>query len=235
MRDIKSIVKDVAEIYRESGNEAEEYLRKARMLKKRFGPRLAIIYCWFYSVPQRWAQVEPKIFELMKHTNSFDLDKILTIPAESLARMLKPMIFYNNISLQLKRFCEAIKSEYYSWSSFEKALTQESIFAIFKKLRSYKGSRITFKNLSAMKIFVGMEDNLLILDTHVGKVLGLNKNEAGKCRVQETRFKDLLKTSEEITGKLRMQGFNSMRMVKWSLAIWFNEAKIAANKLLSVY
>ena len=53
MRDIESIVKEVADIYRESGKEAEEYLRKARRLKERFGLGLAIIYCWFYSVPQK--------------------------------------------------------------------------------------------------------------------------------------------------------------------------------------
>lgn len=63
MRNIKTIVKDVAEIYQESGDEAEEYLHKARMLKEEFGPGLAIVYCWFYSVPQKWTQVEPKIFE----------------------------------------------------------------------------------------------------------------------------------------------------------------------------
>ena len=109
MRDIENIVKDVTRIYRESGNEAEEYLRKARRIKERFGPGLAIIYCWFYSVPQKWTQVEPKIFEIMKRTNYFDLDTMSKVSKEELATTLKPMIFYNEISIQLKNFCKAIQ------------------------------------------------------------------------------------------------------------------------------
>lgn len=199
MRDIGSIVKDVAEIYRESGNEAEEYLNKARGLKEKFGTGPAIVYCWFYSVPQKWTQVEPKIFELSKYTSSFDLNTILKIPTESLAMTLKPMIFHNNISLQLKKFCEVIRSEYHSWDSFDKALSEENVFTIFRRLRSFKATRVTFKNLSAMKIFVGMDNNLLILDTHVAKVLGISKNEVSRYRIQERFFKNLLAFSKKIT------------------------------------
>jgi endonuclease III-like uncharacterized protein len=77
-------------------------------LEKKFGSGPAIAYCWFYSVPQRWTQVEPKILEAMKKTNYFDLNTMLVMSEESLAVMLKPIIFYNNIAQQLKRFCEAI-------------------------------------------------------------------------------------------------------------------------------
>lgn len=83
MRDLDEIVKEVAEIYRRSGKEAEEYLHKARRLREKFGPGLAVVYCWFYSVPQKWTQVEPKIFELGRRTNFFDLNMMLTIPQES--------------------------------------------------------------------------------------------------------------------------------------------------------
>jgi endonuclease III len=231
MRDIESIVKEVADIYRESGNEAEKYLRKARGLMERFGPGLAIIYCWFYSVPQKRTQVEPKIFELMRLTNSFDLDTILAMSTENFVMALKPMIFYNEISSQLKNFCKVIKDEYSSWDKFAGALSQESIFETFKKLRKYRNIRVTFKNLSAMKIFVGMKNDLLILDTHIAKVLGIDKNEASKCRVQETLFKDLLEKSRERTDELKKRGVN-VCIAKWSLAIWFNKTKTLADKLL---
>jgi hypothetical protein len=59
MRKPKEIVKEVAEIYSKNG--AEEYLRRARKLKELYGPSFTIVYCWFYSVPQKWTQVEPKI------------------------------------------------------------------------------------------------------------------------------------------------------------------------------
>jgi endonuclease III-like uncharacterized protein len=233
MRDIQSIVKEVVDIYRENGNDAEEYLRKARKLQDNFGPGPAIVYCWFYSVPQKWTQVEPKILEFMKRTDYFDLDTILAIPIESLAMMLKPMIFHNSIALQLKRFCQAIKGEYGSWDAFSKVLSQESIFTLFNALSRLKGIRLTFKNLAAMKIFVGMSDNLIILDTHVAKVLGISKHEASKCRVQDSLFKNLLEKSEEITWQLRSRGLYGVSMALWSLAIWFSGAKIQVNRLLS--
>jgi endonuclease III-like uncharacterized protein len=232
MKHIESIVKEVAEIYRKNGNDAEEYLRKARKLKGKFGSGPAIVYCWFYSVPQKWTQVEPKVFELMKKMNYFDLDTMLATSTQSLALMLKPMIFCNNIAKQLIRFCEAIKGEYGSWKGLGNALGKDSIFTLFETLRRFKGIRLTLKNLAAMKIFVGMEDNLLILDIHLAEVLGINKNEIDKYRVREAYFKELLKKSEEITDKLRTTSGDEIQTVKWSLAIWFEKARISANKLL---
>ncbi len=231
MRGLEEIVKDIAKIYRKSGKEAEEYLLKARKLKERFGSGLAIVYCWFYSVPQKWTQVEPKIFELMEHTNSFNLDLILAMPAEKIASILRPMIFYNEISLQFKNLCKAIRNEYSSWNAFAYALDKESIFAIFDKLRKNRGIRLTFKNLAAMKIFVGKEDNLLILDTHVAKILGINKREQKEYRTQNKSFKSLLDFSERVTQRLAKHGLK-ITMAEWSLAIWFHRAKIPANKLL---
>lgn len=70
--------------------------------------------------------MEHKIFELMEHTDSFSLDVILTMPAREMASMLRPMIFYNEISLQLKNFCKAIRDGYSSWDSFADALNNES-------------------------------------------------------------------------------------------------------------
>lgn len=232
MRDIESIVKDVADIYQESGKEAEEYLCKARKLKEKFNPGLAIVYCWFYSIPQKWTQVEPKIFELMKLTDSFDLDTMLKISKEELAANLKPMIFCNEISLQLKNFCKAIQDEYGSWKSFAEAIEEQNIFAIFRKLRKHRSIRLTFKNLAAMKNFVGLSEDLIILDTHVAKVLGINKDERNKCRVQEKLFADLLVFSNQITQALEKIGLQKMATIQWSLAIWFNKAKIRANELL---
>jgi len=232
MRDIESIVKDVAKIYRESGKEAEEYLRKARRLKERFGPGLAIVYCWFYSVPQKWIQIERKVFELIKLTNGFELNTMLTMESDTLAKMLKPMIFYNEIARGFKNFCFAVRNEYGCWNNFSQNLKNKEIFKLFKELKRYRGIRITFKNLSAMKIFVGMEDNLLIVDKHVAGVLGLDKNEVKRYKVQEMHFKNLLKKVKKVTNQLRTLGFKDICPAKWSLAIWFNQTKIRANKLL---
>lgn len=243
MKKLEEIVNEVAEIYRRSGNEAEEYLRKARGLKEKLGPGLAIIYCWFYSVPQKWTQVEPKVFELMKITNSFDLDTMLTMSKEDLARALRPMLFYNEISLQLKNFCKAIQDEYGSWKAFAEAIEKQHIFSIFKKLRKHRGIRLTFKNLAAMKSFVGLSNDLLVLDTHVAKVLGISKDVRNKYNVQEKLFKDLLIFSNRITIEtwldrltsmtaLEREGFQEITTIQWSLAIWFNKAKIRANDLL---
>ena len=231
MRDIQSIIKEVAEIYRESGNEAEEYLREARRLKEKLGPGLAVVYCWFYSVPQKWTQVEPKIFELMKHTNSFDLATILSMPQRAIASILKPMIFYNEISLQLQNFCRAIKNEYSSWNHLAEALTRECILSLFEKLRKHRNIRLTFKNLSAMKILVGMDDDLLILDTHVAKVIGLKENEMNKYRIRVPFFLSLLELSKRITNELGRK-FNEITTTKWSLAIWFYRTRIRAEELL---
>ncbi len=73
MRKLEEIVEEVTWIYSQSSNQAEEYILKARKLTEKFGSGLAIVYCWFYSIPQKWTQVEPKIFELAKETNFLDL------------------------------------------------------------------------------------------------------------------------------------------------------------------
>jgi hypothetical protein len=231
MKEVKSAAEKIAQIYRESGAEAERYLRRTRKLKDLCGPSFAVIYCWFYSVPQRWIQVEPKIFELAKKTNSFDLDIILKVSKEKLAAALEPMIFRNEISLQLKNFCKAIKNEYLSWGNFANALKEESIFAIFEKLRRYKNTRLTFKNLAAMKIFVGMNNSLIILDTHIAKMLGISKTERGKYVAWEKSFQSLLDLSRKVTNELKKKGLD-VSGAKWSLAIWFNKTKIPANRLL---
>ena len=233
MKDAEKIVKDVAEIYRKSGVDAEEYLHKARKIKEKFGSGLAIVYCWFYSIPQKWTHVEPKVFELTKHTNSFDLETVSNMSSEELAAMLKPMIFSNEISLQLKNFCRVIQDEYGSWEAFAEAIEKEDIFSIFKKLRKHGGIRLTFKNLAAMKSFVGLSNDFLILDTHVAKVLGISKDVRNKYRVQEKLFKDLLIFSNRITQALEREGFQKVTTIQWSLAIWFNKAKIHANDLLA--
>jgi len=234
MRKLDGVVDKIAEIYRRSGKEAEEYLRKARKLKERLGPSFAIVYCWFYSVPQKWIQVEPKIFELDKRTKSFEIDKILSMSSGDMAEILRPMIFRNEISHQLKNFCEAVKNEYGSWEEFAKTLESESIFKLFCELRKHRNIRITFKNLAAMKIFVGMNDDLIILDTHVANVLGISKNERSKCIIQKASFQRLLEFSRKITDKLRLRKevMDDISMVKWSLSIWFSQTKISADKLI---
>ena len=233
MRDAEEIVEDVAEIYRESGVDAEEYLHKARKIKEKFGSGLATVYCWFYSIPQKWTQVEPRIFELAKHTKFFDLKTILSMPSEELATLLKPMIFSNEISLQLKNFCRVVQDEYSSWEGFAEVIEKEGIFSIFKKLRKHGSIRVTFKNLAAMKSFVGLSNGFLILDTHVAKVLGISKNMRNKYRVQEKLFKSLLVFSNRITQALERNGFQKMTTIQWSLAIWFNKARIPVNDLLA--
>lgn len=223
----------IKEIYQESGKEAHEYLEKARKIEESFGSGPAVVYCWFYSVPQKWTQVEPKIFDLMQRTNSFDLGKTLSMPPERIAAILKPMIFRNEIAFQLKNFCFAVQSQYSSWNCFAEVLRRESIFAIFREIRKIENVRVSFKNLAAMKSFVGIDNDLVILDTHVAKVLGISKDKLGKIRINELLFKNLLETAKDITTKLRKE-FNDISAIKWSLAIWFEKAKINAGELLNL-
>lgn len=225
MRNVEEMMDSIALTYRDIGPQAEEYLRKARKLKGLYGSGFAVVYCWFYSVPQKWIQVEPKIFELAEKTNSFDLNTLSAAPTESLAARLKPMIFYNEISSQLKNFCRVVKDEYSSWDEFVGALSTESVFTLFEKLRKYRRIRITFKNLAAMKIFVGMNNNQLILDTHVARILRINKKDMSKYRVQPKRFQELLGYAGKVTNELKGRGFGDISMAKWSLAIWFDQAK----------
>lgn len=232
MRRIKDIAEDVSRIYRRNRKDAEGYLCKARKLEEKFGSGLAIVYCWFYSVPQRWTQLEPRIFELMRLTDSFGLDTILSTSKEELAAMLKPTIFHNEIAFQLKNFCNVVKGEYESWESFTKVIKERDVLSVFKKLRKNRGIRLTFKNLAAMKSFVGLSNDLLILDTHVAKVLGISKDLRNKYRVQEKLFMHLLTLANLITQRLEREGFRKMTTIQWSLAIWFNKAKISSNDLL---
>ena len=232
MRSIESIVKDIANIYQERGKDAEEYLGKARKLEDKFGSGFAIVYFWFYSVPQRWSQVEPKIFELMRPTNSFDLNTVLQMRRENVTSALRPLIFYNEISLQLRNFCRAIKYEYSSWDNFVRELREDSIFSIFRKMRLYRNIRLTFKNLAAMKSFIGINDDIVIPDVHVASILGMKKAELNKYRTQERLFNELLIFSREITKELKRKGFQRITMIKWSLAIWFYKARMDAKRLL---
>ena len=234
MKDLQNIIKELTRIYKNSGRDAEEYLAKARKLERSFGSGPAIVYCWFYSVPQKWTHVEAKIFELMKLTDSFDLDIMLAMPREELARAMMPMIFHNEISNQLKKFCKAVEDEYGSWDAFAKIIKDQDIFSIFSDLRRYKGIRLTLKNLAAMKSFVGQSDNFPILDTHLANFLGISKETRNRFIVQEALFKKLLFFSSKITQTLRKEGFKNMTAIQWSLAIWFNRAKICAKDLLYI-
>jgi len=227
MRKLDGVVNEVAEIYRRSGKEAEEYLRKARKLKELFGPGFAIVYCWFYSVPQKWIQVEPKIFELGRQTKSFEVDKVLSMSSGDMAEILRPMIFRNKISRQLKNFCKAVKNEYGSWGKFAKVLESKSIFELFWKLRKHRNIRVTFKNLAAMKIFVGEDDSLVIPDIHVAKIIGINEKELDKYRTDVNHFHRLLNFSAHVTKRLQR-----ISSVKWSLAIWFEKSEVSSDELL---
>jgi hypothetical protein len=142
-------------------------------------------------------------------------------------------MFYNKISSQLKNFCEAIKKEYFSWDEFVEDIKKESIFNIFKILNKYSNIRVTFKNLASMKIFVGQEDDLLILDTHVANVLEIDKNDLHKYRSNENYFKSLLKLAYMITDRLKCHGLTEVTVAKWSLSIWFYETKTSGEVLLN--
>lgn len=206
---------------------------KARRLREQFGAGPAIVYSWFYSLPQRWIQVEPKIFQLMRQTNLYNLDTILSLSEKRLATLMRSVIFYNQVSTQLKNFCHAVRDLYVSWDRFAEALEKESVFRVFRTLRNYKKNRVTFKNLAAMKSFVGMNDGLVILDNYVAKVMGINKQEASKYRTRVEHFKNLLAIANRVTKELEACGINDISTIKWSLAIWFSMANIQAGNLLS--
>lgn len=234
MKEAKGVAKEVAKIYHESGSDAKKYLYKARKLKDLYGPSFAIVYCWFYSVPQKWIQVEPKVFELAEKTNSINLEIIQGVHKEKLAAMLKPLIFRNKISSQLKNFCRAIKNEYLSWGNFARALKKENIFTIFEKLRKYKNTRLTFKNLAAMKIFIGGDDDLIILDTHVARLLGISRADRGEYITREKNFQKILDCLAKVNNELKKKLINDTSMAELSLAIWFNKANVSASQLLSL-
>jgi len=232
MKEIDQIADEVFSIYLKTGKEAKKYLQNARKLKDIFGTGFGIVYCWFFSVPQKWIQIEPKIFELGRYTNNFDLETVMHMPTEKVAKILSPMIFHNEISVQLRNFCKSIYSEFYTWESFREKLRLQSIFDIFKQLRKHKGIRISFKNLAAMKILVGMDDNLIILDRHVAKIFGIKESEQSKYRTNCYLILRILQISEEITRRLRKKGLNTS-MAEWSLSIWFNSAGASASNLLA--
>jgi hypothetical protein len=223
----------VLKIYKEKFRDATIYLEKARKMKGQLGSGFSVVYCWFYSVPQRWIQLEPKIFAIAETTNNFDLNFLLHISSGKLAELLKPLVFHNKISLQLKNFSKAIRNEHFSWDMFVEKIEKESIFNIFKNLNKYSNIRITFKNLAAMKMLIGQEDNLLILDTHVANILGINKNDLHKYHRKENYFKSLLKLAYAITEKLKQYGLVKVTMAQWSLSIWFYETKTPGELLLN--
>lgn len=233
MKKIETIVRDVVHVYHEKNHQAKGHLLKARRLAGRFGTGPAIVYSWFYSIPQRWIQLEPEIFRLMRLTNAYDLDTILSLSEKRLAKMMRSVIFYNQLSGQLRNFCRAVRDSYVSWDQFAQALREENVFRVFRTLRNYKNNRVTFKNLTAMKSFVGMDNDLVILDTHVAGVMGISKQEAIKYRTQVKHFKNLLETTSRITKELETRGIKDISTIKWSLAIWFSKANINADALLS--
>lgn len=232
MREIETLVDELTIICKKNFQQAQNYLLRAREMKKRFGYGFATIYCWFYSVPQKWITIEPKIFELISLTNSFDLNVVIEVPVERLALALRHLIFFKELSIQLKNFCRAIKEEYESWDTFVRELIEKDLFEIFRRLRKYRNTRITFKNLMAMKIFLGMEDNLMILDSHVASFLGIDQRSLAKCKYQEPCLRKLLKTSQEITSRLKKLGFHSITTAIWSLSVWFEKSKVKSNELL---
>jgi len=232
MREVKEIVRDVTEIFQKTGQEAKDYLDKARKLKRVFGSGPAVVYCWFFSVPQKWIQVEPTIFKVMGLTKFFDLDTIIMTPIDQLATILRPIVFHNKMALYLKNFCRAIKNEYGSWKYFDEALERENIMDIIGKLRKYNAA-VTFKNLAAMKIIVGMNNNLIILDTHVSRVLGIRKKQICKFKTQNKSYAVLLRLSNIISNRLRANKYNAT-IAEWSLSLWFYGSGIHSSELLQM-
>jgi len=112
------------------------------------------------------------------------------------------MIFRNVIACQFKNFCRVIKDKYSTWDCFADALKEKHIFDLFNQLRTHQSIRLTFKNLSAMKVFVARDDNLIILDRHVARVLGIL--EYKNLYVQNRKcFEMLLSLANKITKKTR--------------------------------
>ena len=232
MKERDQVIMDICGIYEKCSTQAKEYLSKAQKLKYYYEPGVAIIYCWFYSVPQRWHKIEPKIFELASMCRQFDLQFMSEVQIGDLSKKLRPFMFYNSLSVQLKNFCKAIKREFHTWELFERTLIGDSIFDIYRRMKAFKAIRLTFKNLSAMKIFVGGDENLLILDKHVAKILRIGQSQLIKYKTNEYWFKKLLDFSSEINRELRAKLFRDITVAKWSLAIWFHESRISAKDLL---
>jgi len=65
-----------------------------------------------------------------------------------------------------------------------------------------------------MKSFIDLSDDFLILDTHVAKVLGINKNVRKKYLVREKLFKNLIVVSSKITQALEEEVFRNVTMIQ---------------------
>jgi len=226
------IVEKLKELYPKFKKESIEYLKKARKIETVLGPGTAICYCWFYSVPQRWITLEPRIMKLAEKTENFNLERILKLRYSELKCFFNGIVFHNIISLQFKRFCSTIAKIYGSWEKFGEILKEKDIVALFCELRNESNIRLTFKNLSAMKIIVGRDDDLLILDSHVGNFLGLTFREITMCRQNPKAFLALIDQCHLITRELKILGLKDASTAKWSLAIWFSKAKTSASQLL---
>jgi len=229
---IHETVGKLKELYPRFKEEATEYLNKARKIETVLGPGTAICYCWFYSVPQRWTALEPRIMKLAEETEYFNLERILKLRYSELKCLFNGIVFHNIISLQFRRFCGAIAKIYGSWEKFGKILKEKDIVALFRELRNESNIRLTFKNLSAMKIIVGQDDNLLIPDTHVGNFLGLTFREITMCRQDPKAFLALIDQCHLITRELKVLGLKDISTAKWSLAVWFSKSKTSASQLL---
>ena len=231
LKHVDSLVEEISKIYHLNYKDAEIYLSKARNLINYPGIGFAIAYCWFYSVPQRWIVVEDKVFSLARYTENFNLNRLLSLSNKDLASILKPMRFYNSIAVQFKNFIRVIEL-LGSWESFFDRLCKKEIIDLFIELRKFRNIRITFKNLSAMKSFICKNDNFIILDTHVGRFLGLNKYEIVKYNTNSQKFEELMRYTNYITNLLR-KNISKISAIKWSLSIWFYKSKIPANRLLN--
>lgn len=232
LRETQDIINDAVVIFEKNGNDAINYFNKTRKLTSQFGAGFAISYCWFYSTPQKWTYVEPKIFEISKKTQLFNLDLILEINSKSLALMFKPLLFSNELSKQFLCFCKAIKKSYGSWDNFKTSLELDDMFLIFNRIRKHKHTRLTFKNLAAMISFIGFEEKFPILDTHIGTFLGINRVKRSRFVTNENLFRNLLNFTQTITDDLS-KTYPEVSTIKWSLAVWFNRTKLNSSHLLT--
>lgn len=222
IQDIRGVAVRIATIYRSHGIEAFYHLRRMHDIRQQKGEGFIIIRSWFVSTPQKWRQVEPLVFKLDKELGNLELETILSAPLDTIAGILRPIGFQRQLAMGLQKFTRVVKGKYGTWAGFVQRLQEDNIFEIYRELNG-QGARITFKNLAAIFINLSISERLLILDKHVGNILGLSNSSIIKIRTDATLFRQLLFETDELTEVIRSE-IPDVTTTRWSLATWFYQS-----------
>lgn len=218
-------------IYMQKLDDVNIYLFKARNIIYTLGYGSGIVYCWLYSIPQKWKMCEETFFELLRKTKKFDVDVLLSLDIRKIERITRPLGFYRKIFRDFLNFILKTYEVFGDWEGFYNTICSKDVFKLFNILKEYGFNRISLKNLSAMKAYVAGEDNVIILDRHVGRVLKIKENIIRKANLNPKIYKDILREISNYIDHVS-QNFYELTPIKLSLASWFYDTDTSASSLL---